>query len=100
VSPYHRVMSEPLPPLPGGPTALPSVRARVVAFATIVVAGLAGLAIGRALVRIQCRGSCATATALGGLAGAVLCASGVAVVAVLALRAMGEWRARRGDHLI
>ena len=93
-------MSEPLPPLPlGGPTALPSVKARVVAFVTIVVGGLAGLAIGRALVTIQCRGTCATPTALGGLAGALLGAGGVAIVAVLALRAMGEWRVRRADHL-
>ena len=71
----------------------------MVAFTVIVVAGLAGLAIGRALVRIQCRGTCETATALGGLAGAVLGAAGVAVVAVLALRAMAEWRGRREDHL-
>lgn len=71
----------------------------MVAFTAIVVAGLAGLIIGRALVRIQCHGTCQTATALGGLAGAVLGAAGVAVVAVLALRAMAEWRGRRADHL-
>jgi hypothetical protein len=78
---------------PSGPTALPAVKARVVAFAVIVVAGLSGLLIGAALVRIQCSGDCATPTGLGALTGGVLAAAGVAVVAVLVLRAMGEWRA-------
>jgi hypothetical protein len=81
------------PELPeGGPTALPSVRARVVAFAVILVAGLCGGLIGRALVQIQCSGSCSTMSAAGVLAGALTSAGGVAVVAVLVLRAMGEWR--------
>ena len=79
-----------------GPTALPSVRARVVAFAAIVVAGLCGGLIGRALVQIQCSGSCSTSSAFGALAGALTGAAGVAVVAVLVLRAMGEWRAGPG----
>lgn len=72
---------------------LPSVRARAVAFAAIVVAGLCGLLIGRALVLLQCEGSCATSAGLGGLAGAVAGAGGVAVVAVLVLRAMSDWQA-------
>lgn len=85
------------PELPeGGPTALPSVRARVLAFAAILVAGLCGGLIGRALVQIQCEGSCSTASALGALAGALTAAGGVAVVAVLVLRAMGEWQAGPG----
>jgi hypothetical protein len=79
-----------------GPTALPPVKARVLAFLTIVVGGICGLLIGAALVRIQCSGSCSTPTGLGALAGAVLGAGGVAVVAVLVLRAMGEWRAGPG----
>ncbi len=79
-----------------GPTALPTVKARAVAFLTIVVGGLCGLLIGAALVRIQCSGSCSTPAGLGALAGAVLGAGGVAVVAVLVLRAMGEWRAGPG----
>jgi hypothetical protein len=81
-----------------GPTALPTVKARAVAFVTILVGGICGLLIGSALVRIQCSGSCSTPTGLGALAGAVLGAGGVAVVAVLVLRAMGEWRADRGIH--
>jgi hypothetical protein len=79
-----------------GPTALPSVRARAVAFAAILVAGLCGGLIGRSLVQIQCSGSCSTSSAVGGLAGALTGAAGVAVVAVLVLRAMGEWRAGPG----
>ncbi|HEV2759455.1 MAG TPA: hypothetical protein VGV86_07810 [Acidimicrobiales bacterium] len=81
-----------------GPTALPPVKARVVAFVTIVVGGMCGLLIGAALVRLQCDGACSTPTGLGALVGAVLGAGGVAVVAVLVLRAMGEWRADRGVH--
>lgn len=88
-------MSEgPSPRIPG-PSALPSVGARVVAFGAIVVGGLCGLLIGRALVEVQCSGSCATPAGVGSLAGAVVAAGGVAVVAVLVLRAMGEWRARQ-----
>lgn len=87
------------PPLPrSGPTALPPVRARVAAFAAIVVSGLSGLLIGSSLVRIQCTGDCGTPIGLGALAGAVLGAGGVAVVAVLVLRAMGEWQAGPGVH--
>ena len=81
-----------------GPTALPPVKARVVAFIAIVVGGICGLLIGAALVRLQCDGSCSTPTGLGALVGAVLGAAGVAVVAVLVLRAMGEWRSGPGVH--
>jgi hypothetical protein len=82
----------------GGPTALPPVRARVVAFLSIVVGGMCGLLIGAALVRVQCSGACSTPIGMGALAGAVIGAGGVAVVAVLVLRAMGEWRAGPGVH--
>jgi hypothetical protein len=82
-----------VPPIPG-PSALPSVGARVVAFVAIVLAGLCGLLIGRALVEVQCTGSCGTASGIGAVVGAVLAAGGVAVIAVLVLRAMSEWRAR------
>jgi hypothetical protein len=73
-------------------SALPSVRARVLAFAAIVVAGAAGGLIGWSFVHVSCDGSCTTPATLGALGGAVLAAGGVAVVAVLTLRAMGEWR--------
>ena len=83
-------------PAPPGPTALPTVAARVVAFLAICVAGLAGLLIGLALVRIQCTGDCGVPQGVGAITGAVIAAGGVAVVAVLVLRAMGEWQAGAG----
>jgi hypothetical protein len=73
-------------------SAIPPVAARIIAFVVILLGGLAGGLIGFALVDIQCDGDCTVAKGLGLLAGAVLCAGGLAVVAVLALRAMGEWR--------
>jgi hypothetical protein len=74
------------------PSALPSTAARVVAFVSILVAGLCGGLIGWAFVDLQCEGDCGVAAGASGLLGAVVGAGGVAVVAVLALRAMGEWR--------
>lgn len=62
------------------------------AFVGILVGGLAGAVIGHSLVAIQCTGDCAVAKGWGLLAGAVAAALGMAVVAVLGLRAMGEWR--------
>lgn len=73
-------------------SALPSPLARAVAFVGILFGGLAGGAIGYALVTIQCTGDCGLAVGLGLLVGAVVAALGMAVVAVLGLRAMGEWR--------
>ncbi len=80
------------------PSALPTVRARAVAFLAILVGGVCGLLIGLSLVSIQCEGDCATAEGAGALAGGVLGAGGVAIVAVLVLRAMGEWQARPPDQ--
>ena len=62
------------------------------AFVAILLGGLAGGLIGYSLVDIQCDGDCAVALGIGLFAGAVVCAVGMAVVAVLVLRAMGEWR--------
>jgi hypothetical protein len=73
-------------------SALPSVRARALAFAAIIVAGVAGGLIGYSFVGLQCHGRCGTPKGLGALLGAAVAAGGVAVVAVLTLRAMGEWR--------
>ncbi len=73
-------------------SALPSVGARIAAFAAIVVAGLAGALIGDAFVGLECTGGCSTGQGIGAIVGAVVSAAGVAVVAVLVLRAMGEWR--------
>lgn len=71
---------------------MPPVGARVLALLAILVGGACGGLIGWAVVDVQCTGDCGTASAFGGLTGAVVAALGVAVVAVLALRAMGEWR--------
>ena len=73
-------------------SALPSVTARVVAFVAILIGGACGGLIGFALVDLQCQGSCTNNRGLGALIGAAFGALGVAVVAVLALRAMGEWK--------
>lgn len=73
-------------------SAIPPVAARVIAFVSILLGGLAGGLIGFALVDLQCEGDCAVPKGLGLLAGAVISAGGMAVVGVLALRAMGEWR--------
>ncbi|MDQ1373349.1 MAG: hypothetical protein QOJ09_687 [Actinomycetota bacterium] len=73
-------------------SALPSVRARWLAFAAILFAGGAGALIGSSFVHLTCHGQCGTAQGVGAVAGAVFAAGGVAVVSVLVLRAMGEWR--------
>ncbi|MEZ5216322.1 MAG: hypothetical protein R2715_06970 [Ilumatobacteraceae bacterium] len=44
------------------------------------------------MIDVQCSGDCTTATTAGGFVGALVAAVGTAVVAVLALRASGEWR--------
>ena len=75
-------------------SALPSRTARIVAFVSVLVSGLAGGAIGYALVDVQCTGQCAVPTGLGLLIGSISFAAGMSVVAVLGLRAMGEWRER------
>ena len=88
-------MTDPEPhdlPIASGPSALPSRGARALAFVAIIVAGVCGGLIGYAIVDVSCHGSCATPDGLGSLTGAVFAAGGVAVVAVLVLRAMGEWR--------
>lgn len=73
-------------------SALPSPRARAVAFTVILVAGLSGALIGWSFVDLQCDGECATPSGIGAVVGAVTAAAGVAVVAVLTLRAMAEWK--------
>lgn len=100
--PYDAHVPDPsLPPPNGNPvrpvspeplSALPSRVARALAFVAILVGGAAGGLIGYALVDVQCTGDCGTATALGGAVGAIVAAAGTAVVSVLVLRAMGEWR--------
>jgi len=77
---------------PEGPeSAIPSVAARVTAFVAILLGGLGGAVVGASFGSLQCDGTCTVATGLwlwvGSLAGAI----GVAIVAVLTLRARGEW---------
>ena len=73
-------------------SALPSVRARVLAFAAIAVGGGCGGLIGWAFVNLQCSGACEGPKAIGAVTGALVTSIGVAVIAVLGLRAMGEWK--------
>ena len=86
-------------PRPTGPkpkarplTALPSPFARAVAFAAILLGGVFGALIGYAVVDLQHGGKAGTPEGIGAVVGALVAAGGVAVLAVLALRAMGEWR--------
>jgi hypothetical protein len=73
-------------------SALPSVRARVLAFVAILLAGGAGAAIGASFVSLQCTHGCTTEVGLGGVVGGAAGAGGTGVVATLTLRAMGEWK--------
>lgn len=93
------------------PTALPSVTARWLAFLAIVIAGACGGLIGWSVTDLQCGNDddpvaaevagvdpddgeegCTTWAAAGGVVGGVAFAGGTAVVSVLVLRAMAEWR--------
>jgi hypothetical protein len=90
-SPYDAEVT-PNPTSPESGSALPSVGARIIAFAAITIAGIAGGFIGYAFVDLQTTGAASLATAIGAFVGAVIAAIGTAVVVVLTLRAMGEWR--------
>ena len=80
-------------------SALPSPLARGVAFAAILVAGVCGALIGWSFVDLQCEGDCTTPGGIGAVVGGVSAAIGVAVVAVLTLRAMGEWKRLKEEEL-
>jgi hypothetical protein len=83
----------PADPAEGVASSLPSTTARVLAFLAILVGGLCGGLIGYAVTDLQCTSGCGGAEAgIGALVGALVAAGGVAVVAVLVLRAMAEWR--------
>ena len=102
---------------PYSPTALPPVAARVLAFVAILIGGLCGGLIGWSVTDLQCGGGertivvdqetgerrvteatdaaeddCTLWNGAGGLVGAIIGAGGTAIVAVLVLRAMSEWR--------
>jgi hypothetical protein len=78
-------------------SALPAPTARIAAFVAILLGGLVGGLIGYTLVGVQCDGACAGPKGAGAFFGAVGCAAGMSIVAVLALRAVGEWR-QLPDH--
>lgn len=73
-------------------SALPSVGVRVAAFVSILIAGAAGGFIGYSLIELQCDGDCGLPIGIGLLVGALTAAIGMAIVAVLVMRALGEWR--------
>lgn len=72
-------------------SALPSTGARVLALAAIVLAGICGGLIGWKVTSLQVDDTNSMAAGIGGLVGAIMAAIGVGVLAVLVLRAMGEW---------
>lgn len=81
---------------PQGPiAATPPVAARVIAFASILAGGLCGGLIGYGFMGLECDDGCSTLQGVGALVGAVLGAVGIGIVAVLVLRAMGEWQTIR-----
>ncbi len=62
------------------------------AFISVLVGGLGGALIGYLLVDIQYDGASVTPLGLGLVIGAIAAAGGTAIIAVLVLRATGEWR--------
>lgn len=74
------------------PSALPSGRARALAVVAVLLSGACGALIGYAFADLQCTGDCTTWKGIGMVIGALIAAGGVAVVAVLTLRAMDEWQ--------
>lgn len=73
-------------------SALPSTSARILAFAAIVAAGVCGGLIGWKVTVLSVSGpDDGLLPGLGALVGALVGAGGVAVAAVLVLRAMTEW---------
>jgi hypothetical protein len=71
-------------------SALPSVGARALAVGSIVLAGICGGLIGWKVTDLQVTDAGIFAF-LGALFGALFAGGGVGIVAVLVLRAMGEW---------
>jgi hypothetical protein len=70
----------------------------VAAFVAILLGGAAGALIGYTLVKVQCDGDCALPLGIGLFVGAVVAAIGMSIVAVLVLRAQGEWRMVQDDQ--
>jgi len=83
------------------PSALPSVFARALAFSAVIIASICGGLMGFALGRLQWPEGEQLWVLLVSFASSISASIGVAIVAVLVLRAMAEWsdvasvRARR-----
>lgn len=73
---------------------MPTRTAFLLAFVSVVVAGLFGGIIGYGLADVGCTGDCQGEKLLGTLLGSLIAAGGVGIVAVLVLRAMAEWRVK------
>lgn len=73
-------------------SALPSVRARIMAYVAILLGGLAGGCLGYAVVDLQIDHPHGVAQGIGILVGSIAMAGGMSIVSVLVLRALGEWR--------
>jgi len=58
----------------------------------IIVGGVCGALIGYSFAELQCTGDCTLWKGIGLVSGALLASVGVAIVAVLTLRAMDEWQ--------
>ncbi len=76
------------------------MQARALAFAAIIIAGICGALIGWSFVDLQCHGNCTVPNGTGSVVGAIIAAVGVAVVAVLVLRAMGEWKTIKEERAL
>ena len=70
----------------------PSRTAFFLAYIGVVIAGFVGAAIGYGWADIGCHANCDSGLAVGAIVGAIVGATGTGVIAVLALRAMAEWR--------
>ena len=76
------------------PAGLPSRSAYLLAFGSVIVAGVFGAIIGFGLVDVSNEHATTTEKLLGTIIGSVVGAGGVGIVAVLVLRAMSEWKRR------
>jgi hypothetical protein len=74
-------------------SALPSPKARILAFAGICMTGMLGAVAGYGLADLQCDGTCFFAHVLSSMGGALFAAAGASVLAVITLRALPQWRA-------
>ncbi|NLA34257.1 MAG: hypothetical protein GX868_01045 [Actinobacteria bacterium] len=85
----------PSPAITEPESALPSVRARIIAFVSILAAGALGGATGVWFMGTQCDDGCTVGTGLSMWFGTVLLSLGAAVVAVISLRTVAEWNSGR-----